>query len=361
MTGSKRTPRTFKIDADTAKNSSKAAEPAAKRTPRAIDDLNRIEMAQIDYFAVEHLNDAPPTPKPSKAGRFGARLLAIGFTSLGALVALALGLWVEQLVTDLFARNTILGQIAVVAAAIFALTVIVFVVREALALRRLRSVERMHARVNAALETGSDLEIKKITTALRHQLQTHPKTAAGRATLDAHAHDVMDAQDRYRFTESQLLAGLDRQATALVSNAAQRVSVVTAVSPRAIIDVGYVLYENVRLIRVIAEHYGGRTGTFGTIGLVRRVLAHLAVTGTIALGDSLVQQVLGHGVAARISARLGEGIVNGLLTARIGIAAMDVCRPVPFIALDRPKLSAIARGLRQRAEQKPSENDLQDQ
>ena len=35
---------------------------------------------------------------------------------------------------------------------------------------------------------------------------------------------------------------------------------------------------------------------------------------------------------ARLSRRLGEGAFNGALTARIGAAAVEVCRPLPFIA-----------------------------
>lgn len=69
---------------------------------------------------------------------------------------------------------------------------------------------------------------------------------------------------------------------------------------------------------------------------MRDVVAHLAVTGSIAVGDGLAQQVLGHGLASKLSSRLGEGVINGMLTARIGIAAMDLCRPLPFKALKRP-------------------------
>jgi putative membrane protein len=65
----------------------------------------------------------------------------------------------------------------------------------------------------------------------------------------------------------------------------------------------------------------------------------LAVTGSIAVGDGLVQQILGHGIASKLSARLGEGVVNGMMTVRIGIAAMDLCRPLPFKALKRPGIS----------------------
>ena len=131
----------------------------------------------------------------------------------------------------------------------------------------------------------------------------------------------------------------------MILDAAKRVSVVTAVSPRALVDVGYVLFESARLVRRLAELYGARPGTLGFIRLARDVIAHLAVTGVIAIGDSIIQQLVGHGVAARLSARLGEGVVNAMMTARVGIAAMDVVRPFPFMAAPRPRLTDIVREL----------------
>ena len=70
-----------------------------------------------------------------------------------------------------------------------------------------------------------------------------------------------------------------------------------------------------------------------------------AITGGMAASDSLVQQVLGHGIAAKLSQRLGEGVLNGLLTARLGLAAIDVTRPLPFTALPRPVLGDLAKDL----------------
>jgi putative membrane protein len=131
----------------------------------------------------------------------------------------------------------------------------------------------------------------------------------------------------------------------MVLDAAKRVSLVTAVSPRAIVDIAYVAFESARLIRRLSELYGGRPGTLGFFRLARGVLAHLAITGSIALGDGFVQQILGHGLAARLSAKLGEGVVNGMLTARIGLAAMDTTRPLPFQALKRPGMSDFLSAL----------------
>ena len=86
-------------------------------------------------------------------------------------------------------------------------------------------------------------------------------------------------------------------------------------------------------------------GTLGFFRLARDVLAHLAVTGSIAVGDSFVQQIVGHGLAARLSAKLGEGVVNGMMTARIGIAAMETARPLPFSAVKRPGMSDFLSAL----------------
>jgi putative membrane protein len=84
--------------------------------------------------------------------------------------------------------------------------------------------------------------------------------------------------------------------------------------------------------------FGVRPGALGLIHLLRLVVSHLAMTGGLAASDALIQQILGHGIAAKLSARLGEGMLNGLLTARLGLAAIEVIRPSPFTALSRPTL-----------------------
>ncbi len=81
---------------------------------------------------------------------------------------------------------------------------------------------------------------------------------------------------------------------------------------------------------------------------MRLVVSHLAMTGGLAASDSLLQQMLGHGIAAKLSARLGEGLLNGLLTARLGLAAINVIRPLPFVVMSpltlRDLMSDALRG-----------------
>ena len=157
--------------------------------------------------------------------------------------------------------------------------------------------------------------------------------------------DIIDGRDLVRLAERELMTPLDAEARRLVASASKRVSVVTAVSPRASVDMIFVLINALGLIRRLAVLYGGRPGTLGVLKLLRQTVSHLAVTGGMAVTDSLIQQVIGHGVAARLSARLGEGVLNGLLTARLGLLAIELARPLPFSELPRPALNELAGSL----------------
>ncbi|MEM0909208.1 MAG: TIGR01620 family protein, partial [Pseudomonadota bacterium] len=141
--------------------------------------------------------------------------------------------------------------------------------------------------------------------------------------------------------EREVLTNLDREAIRAVVSTARRVAAVTALSPRALVDLAYVMFAALSLVRRIAVIYGGRPGTLGFLRVLRHAVAQLAVTGGMAAGDSLVGEVVGGSLAAKLSAKLGEGIVNGLMTARLGLATLDVLRPLPFQATRRPRVNDI--------------------
>ena len=154
--------------------------------------------------------------------------------------------------------------------------------------------------------------------------------------------EIVDGRDLIDIAERDIVRALDELARREIAGAARRVSLVTAISPRALIDVLFVVAQAIRLVRRIAEIYGGRPGLLGFVRLARSVGSHLAITGGMAVGDSILQQALGHGIAARISARLGEGVLNGMLTTRVGLSAMAVCRPMPFAATPAPGVKDVA-------------------
>jgi putative membrane protein len=337
-TPGKRRPEAFSIDTE------KQQPPPVRRLPQAFaGDISITPDEDDPFLGGVDAGLAPPVAEP-RPHRFSFGKLAIG--AFGFLLSLALGLWADQLIRDLFTRADWLGYTAITAVAIAVLALLVIVAREVAGIWRLNAVQSLKVEAEQAALQRKATAAKAVVTKLENILSHRAETAKGRAAIKATQDDIIDGPHLLDFAERELLTPIDRQARALILNASKRVSIVTAVSPRAIVDLAYVLFEVVRLVRSMAELYGGRPGSIGMMRLLRDVIAHLAVTGSIAVGDGLAQQVLGHGLASKLSARLGEGMINGLMTARIGIAAMDLCRPLPFRALKRPGISDFISDLR---------------
>jgi putative membrane protein len=249
-------------------------------------------------------------------------------------------------VRGLFARNDVLGWLALALTALAVLALVVMGWREIAATLRLRKVHQIHERALEAA-TADDRDMATgVVRELDALYRRRPETARGRAALGANRGEIIDGRDLIGLAETELMLPMDDSARRMVLGSAKRVALVTAISPRALIDLLFVGSEVLRLIRRIAVLYGGRPGTIGFLRLTRETMTHLAVTGGVAAGDSLVQQVVGHGIAARLSARLGEGVINGLLTARVGIAAIEVCRPLPFINGTPPRIADVMAALK---------------
>jgi putative membrane protein len=326
-----RQPRAFRLD-DPEVVTIRPGEPASGRSGGAVvvteDPLETIEAA-----------DGALVPVRVKRGfSFGGLLLS----ALGSLLTLAIGLGLERLVADLFAIAPWLGWLALALAALALIAFLGLVAREVAGVFREHRIERLRAAAIDALAVRDHQGAKRITGEVIALYAQRAAAAGGRRRLAAASDEIMDADDRLALVEHELVAPLDVQAKRAIATAAKQVSVVTAVSPRAIVDVAFVVFAAVRLLRRISTIYGGRPGLLGFLRLARAAFGHLAVTGGVAVGDSFVQQVLGLGLAAKISAKLGEGVLNGLMTARFGLAALAVCRPLPFIREEAPKIGDVA-------------------
>lgn len=291
----------------------------------------------------EPLDPVEPFAVPAARRRFSWG--GVFVAGLSGFLALAVGVWAERTIASLMSQNPALGYAALACAGVAVLALLVMLGRILRDILRERRVEALRLRAAEVLTGGTLDAAKALAGDLVALYASRPETAKGRAGLAEALPQLFAPRDVLSVTERTLLGPLDAAAQAQIAQAARRVSLVTAVSPRALIDIVFVLVACARLLRAIAGIYAGRPGTLGLLRLGRQVLGHLVVTGGIAAGDAVIQQVVGQGLAARLSAKLGEGVLNGLLTARIGLAAIAVCRPLPFVEAEPPTLSDVAGDL----------------
>ncbi|VDC28382.1 YcjF family protein [Pseudogemmobacter humi] len=295
---------------------------------------------------------APEVPELSPDGRAmqtvaavararPSRLTRAAVWVFGTLFTFVLSVAAWDFVTSLFASNALLGWIAFVLVALAVLFALLLTLREAVGFARLARIDHLREQALAAKAKADLKAARDVADSIAALCARRPEAAWGLRRFAEIRPEVMDADALLVLAETEILAPLDTLARAEVEGAARRVALVTAVVPLALADVAVALYANVTMIRRIATIYGGRAGTLGSWSLLRRVFSSLIATGAVALADDMVGSLAGGGVLSKLSRRFGEGVVNGALTARVGVAAMELCRPLPFLARERPGVSAI--------------------
>ena len=332
-------PRAFRLDAaDVAYDDKAAASPRAEvRTQdAAIPDRTKPEPLDETEREIEAAQQA------GVGRRWRPGLATLVWTGLGGLVSLGFGLWIDNLVEALWAKAQGFGWLGLAFLGLLLVGVVGLAAREWAALSRQRRIAGLHADL-ADAHARDDRDLARASVGRLVTLYvSRPETAAARAEVLRACAEIIDGRDLVEIAERALVKPLDARARAEVATAAKRTSLVTALSPRAILDVVFVVAQVVRLTRRIAEIYGGRPGLLGLLKLGRSISAHLVITGGMAVGDTVLQGLVGHGIAAKISSRMGEGVLNGLLTARVGLSALAVCRPAPFHAVKPPGINDVA-------------------
>ncbi len=301
------------------------------------------------------VSDAPPVPDvtdPAPTGRAMTSVVNLAarrpsklarwfWGLLLGLISTVVSITAWNFVTGLITANPILGGAVAVLFGAFVVVMLLIVIKELSVFSRLKRIDKLHHAAAEALANEDLGAARKVVDGISAIYAGREETRWGRERLADLKGDVFDAKGLFDVTEAEVLAPLDKMARKEVEAAARQVATVTALVPLALADVFAALTANIRMIRRIGEIYGGRSGTFGSWRLLRAVMSHLVATGAVAVGDDMLEPFLGGGLLGKLSRRFGEGLVNGALTARVGVAAMEVCRPLPFSRQARPSVRGI--------------------
>ena len=323
---------------------------AAPRAPRIfeIGDPNlAISDTAIEPDAPKSSSRAPgatPATPPARqkfdlerSWRWGTVLVS----ALSAAASLAAGLWFYHFVAVGLVRDDWIGWTIRGLIAIASLALLMILGREIAGLSRLGRLNRLKAEIAAALGAGDAKRERQAVRRLSALYAGRPELKWNLSRLAEHSRDVHDAGSLFALADRDVMTAIDGAARRQITRSAKRVATVTAMSPIMSLSVGFLAFENLRLLRVLATLYGGRPGFAGGLRLARLVVTTIVAAGGVALTDDLLGQFVGQDVLRRLSRRLGEGAFNGALTARVGVAGITLVRPLPFIEAKPPRVRDI--------------------
>ncbi len=275
--------------------------------------------------------ELPPPPVPP-ARPFWRRP---GLLLLGSIIGLVL-IQAFDHVTSLIETTPLLGWPFAGLLAVVVVTTFGTLWKEVFNLRRVRRAERL--RLTGQRLAGSELHgeaegyLHDLDQQLGERHKAEIRAASERGLADA---EILALYER------QVLAPRDKRAYRLVLEASRDIGLLTALSPLGLMDGLLVLWRATMMIRGIARAYGLALGSAAAFGLLRRCIRNAAIAGLADVVSHAAFEHVGASLAALLSARAGQGAGNALLAGRLGLEAIRLTRPLPFIAEPEPRLSHV--------------------
>lgn len=154
------------------------------------------------------------------------------------------------------------------------------------------------------------------------------------------SHSDAEILDMY---DAMVVAEQDKQATKIVSQHATESAALVAISPLAVADMLLVAWRNFKMIDSLADVYGVELGYWSRVKLLKATFINMAAAGASELAVDASMDLMSMDLAGKVSARAGQGLGVGILTARLGLKAMALLRPIPWHKERQVKLGAIRK------------------
>lgn len=275
--------------------------------------------------------EEPPATLPKGRPFWRRPGLIAGVAILGLLLIQAID-YVIGLIRDM----PLLGWPFAILLCVTLLTAFAALWREVFDIRRVRKAERLRAAGARLAVSELHGEALRFTTELDRQLGEQP-----RADVVAARERGLDDSEIVTLYERQVLAPRDKRAYRLVMEASRDIGLLTALSPLGLMDGALVLWRTIMMLRGIARAYGLALSPAASFKLLRDCIRNAAIAGLAdAVSHAAVEHV-GASLTALLSARAGQGAGNALLAGRLGLEAIRLTRPLPFIKEPPPRLSHV--------------------
>ena len=259
-------------------------------------------------------------------------LVGWGLAGVGLLSGVELGLFVWHS----FADSWLWGGLWCAALGALGLGMLRVIGREFMELRMLKRRQDTRSR---AQELALD-DVPDGARAFCSQLavDTRAECTQGYASWQQLCESHHSSREQLQLYSRLVLSEQDRQARASVMRWSGEAAVLVTISPLASVDMLLILWRSLKMIDEVAACYGIRLGYWSRIRLLRMIGQHMLYAGAAELITDVGLDWLGAELSARLSARLAQGVGAGLLTVRLGLQTMQVCRPIAFTQSEKPRL-----------------------
>lgn len=207
-------------------------------------------------------------------------------------------------------------------------------------LAKTRTWQQAHQRIHASIQYG---EAEQLCLDIAAVLpgSTRQDVADWKAQKQIEHSD----QELLDLFELKVLSKADAKVRQQIHQASADAAMAVAVSPFALADMLLVLWRTSKLLRQMAETYGASLGQLRSLILIKHLFAALLWAGSSELALDLGSDVLGAELTSKLSMRAGQGLIAGMLVARLGLAAQQLLRPLPLAQNKKLSLLELSKAL----------------
>ncbi len=213
--------------------------------------------------------------------------------------------------------------------------------RELIGLRQLKHQQSLKNQASATLDEEAPLNVEQFCQQVSNNLPCDLMASQEEKWQKALLGEYSDSELLQLYSKI-VLTNVDKKVLAEISKFSTEAVVLVALSPVAIIDMLVILWRNLRMLDKISGLYGLKLGYWSRIKLIKQVFVNMAYAGASELAADFGTEMLGADLLGKMSARLAQGLGAGLLTSRLGLRAMHLCRPLPFDD-NSPKLGDVRK------------------
>lgn len=213
--------------------------------------------------------------------------------------------------------------------------------REVSSLRQLSQQEKIRAKFEGILDDSKKYDARKLCEKVSEKLPCDLAVNEEKAWDNILLPEYSDIEV-VRLYSQNILTEVDQKALDEVAKFSTESVVLIAISPVAILDMMLMFWRNIRMIDKVAALYGLKLSYWSRIRLIKQVFINMVYAGASEIITDFGADLLGADLLGKLSGRMAQGLGAGMLTARLGIKTIAMCRPIPF-ENNAPKLNDIRK------------------